>query len=63
MVLRFSGGLFGYIAGTLIAAFWSPIAGLVIFGLLAVYYLFEHLPRPAGDSPDPDAGLDGAVTG
>ena len=38
-----------YVAGTLIAAFWSAIAGLVIFGLLAVYYLFEHLPDPTGE--------------
>jgi uncharacterized membrane protein len=36
-----------YLAGTLIAAFWSPVAALIIFGLLAVYYLFEHLPSPA----------------
>ncbi len=35
-----------YGAGTVIAAFWSPLAGLVIFGLLAIYYLFEHLPAP-----------------
>jgi uncharacterized membrane protein len=36
-----------YAAGTLVAAFWSPVAGLIIFGALAVYYLFEHLPSPA----------------
>ena len=36
-----------YVAGTLIAAFWSPVAGLIIFGALAIYYLFEHLPSPA----------------
>ena len=36
-----------YAAGTLIAAFWSPVAGLIIFGALAVYYLVEHLPSPA----------------
>jgi uncharacterized membrane protein len=36
-----------YAAGTLIAAFWSPVAGLIIFGALAVYYLFEHLPSPS----------------
>ena len=36
-----------YVAGTLIAAFVSPVVALIIFGLLAVYYLFEHLPRPA----------------
>lgn len=35
-----------YAAGTLIAAFWSPLAALAIYGLLAVYYLFEHLPSP-----------------
>jgi TMEM175 potassium channel family protein len=51
------GGL-AYAAGTLIAAFWSPVAALIIFGLLAVYYLFEHLPGPAGDIEDgePAAG-------
>src|SRR5215468_1242709 len=41
-----------YVAGTLIAL-WSPVAGLIIFGLLAVYYLFEHLPSPA---EEPAAG-------
>jgi hypothetical protein len=39
-----------YAAGTLIAAFWSPVAGLIIFGALAVYYLFEHLPSPAEEA-------------
>ena len=39
-----------YAAGTLIAAFWSPIAALIIFGALAVYYLFEHLPSPAEEA-------------
>ena len=42
-----------YAAGTLVAAFWSPVAGLIIFGALAVYYLFEHLPSPA---EEPAAG-------
>ena len=42
-----------YVAGTLIAALWSPVAGLIIFGALAVYYLFEHLPSP---SEEPAAG-------
>src|SRR5215468_4797869 len=46
-----------YVAGTLIAAFWSPIAALIIFGALVVYYLFEHLPspaeEPAADQPPP----------
>jgi uncharacterized membrane protein len=67
-VLRFGAGLFGYIAGTVVAAMWSPIAGLIIFGLIAVYYLFEHLPAPAasgGAGPDgPDADdFGGAITG
>jgi uncharacterized membrane protein len=39
------GGL-GYLAGTLVAAFVSAVAALTIFGLLGVYYLFEHLPAP-----------------
>ncbi len=38
-----------YVAATLIAAFWSPLVALIIFGLLGVYYLFEHLPGPAGE--------------
>jgi uncharacterized membrane protein len=46
--LRFTAGNVGYVAGTLIALA-SPIAALIIFGLLAIYYLFEHLPDPAGD--------------
>jgi uncharacterized membrane protein len=48
----FTLGGVAYAAGTLIAAFWSPVAALVVFGLLAVYYLFEHLPGPAGDIDD-----------
>ena len=44
----FSGGLIAYLLGTLIA-FISPLAALIIFGLLAVYYLFEHLPSPTGE--------------
>jgi uncharacterized membrane protein len=42
----FTGGLLVYVAGTLVAAFGAPLIALVIFGLLAVYYLFEHLPSP-----------------
>jgi len=52
----FTGGLIAYVVATLIALF-SPLAALIIFGLLAVYYLFEHLPSPA-DEPagTPPAG-------
>jgi len=49
----FTGGLAAYVIATLVALL-SPLAAVIIFGLLAVYYLFEHLPSPAG--PGPDAG-------
>jgi uncharacterized membrane protein len=53
--LRFTGGLIGYAAGTLVALV-EPAASLAIFAALAVYYLFEHLPSPAegssGDAPE-----------
>ncbi len=52
--LRFTAGNLGYIAGTLIAAFWNALAALIIFGLLGVYYMFEHLP--AALLEDGDAG-------
>ena len=54
--LRFTGGLWGYVAGVLAAAFWSAAAGLVIYALLAVYYVFENLPTP---SPEEEAAGDG----
>jgi uncharacterized membrane protein len=51
-ILGFNGGLLAYAAGTAIA-FVSPLAALIIFGLLAVYYLFEHLPSPVTETgPD-----------
>jgi hypothetical protein len=50
--IRFSAGLGGYVAGTLIAAFVSAVAGLAIFGLLAVYYLFNHLPDPSEEAAE-----------
>jgi uncharacterized membrane protein len=50
-----------YVVATLIAAFWSPVAALIIYGLLGVYYLFEHLPGPAGEyaAGEPAAGEPG----
>jgi TMEM175 potassium channel family protein len=45
-VPRWSLGLAGYTAGVLIAAFWSAGAALAVYGALAVYYLFNHLPDP-----------------
>ena len=49
--LRFTIGNVGYIAGTLIALV-SPIAAVIIFGLLAIYYMFEHLPSLAVEDDD-----------
>lgn len=49
--IRFSAGLVGYVAGTLVALV-SPEAALAIYGVIAVYYLFEHLPDPAAAEPD-----------
>jgi uncharacterized membrane protein len=48
----FTLGGVAYAAATLIAL-WSPVAALIIFGLLGVYYMFEHLPSPA---EEPAAG-------
>jgi uncharacterized membrane protein len=42
-LFRFTAGSGGYVIGTLVALIW-PVAALIIFGLLAVYYLFDHLP-------------------
>ena len=47
----FTGGLLVYVGATVAAAFGAPLAALVIYGLIGVYYLFEHLPSPSG--PDP----------
>ena len=45
---RFTAGLLGYVAGTIVAGVGLPVAALIIYGALGVYYLFEHLPAPAG---------------
>jgi uncharacterized membrane protein len=47
--LRFTGGLWGYVAGIVVALFISAAAGLVIYALLAVYYIFSNIPEPASD--------------
>jgi TMEM175 potassium channel family protein len=52
--VRFTAGNAGYVAATLIALV-SPVTSVIIYGLLAVYYMFEHLPDPSaesGDAPD-----------
>jgi uncharacterized membrane protein len=47
----FTGGLVAYVVATVIGVF-SALAALILYGLLAVYYLFDHLPSPAGAGPD-----------
>jgi uncharacterized membrane protein len=47
----FTFGLAVYVAGTLIAV-WLPPVALGVYGALALYYLFEHLPSPR-DEPEP----------
>jgi uncharacterized membrane protein len=47
----YSIGLAVYVAGTVVAV-WLPGVALAVFGALAVYYLFEHLPSPRGE-PEP----------
>jgi len=44
-----TGGLLAYVAATLVAL-WSPFVAVIIYGALAVYYLFEHLPSPASET-------------
>ncbi|HLQ52748.1 MAG TPA: TMEM175 family protein [Streptosporangiaceae bacterium] len=46
--VRFSAGLAGYVVATLLAAFVAAAAALALYGVIAVYYLFDHLPDPAG---------------
>lgn len=47
--IRFSAGLVGYVAGTLLAFAW-PLVSVIIYALIAVYYVFEHLPDPTAAS-------------
>jgi uncharacterized membrane protein len=54
--LRFTGGLFGYGLGVVTAAYWSAAAGLVIYALLAVYYIFNNLPTPSAAEDAAGAG-------
>ncbi len=68
--IRFSAGLAAYIVATLLAAFASAAAALTLYGVIGVYYLFDHLPAPAGASAGPartgtyqaGAAADGAGT-
>ena len=62
--IRFTGGLVAYVAGTVIGFVW-PIVSVILYALIAVYYVFEHLPdasSTAAELPDsrenPDARFD-----
>jgi len=54
--LRFTIGNAGYVCGTIVAVF-VPVAALIIFGVLAVYYLIQHLPdtTPESAAQEPDS--------
>ncbi len=52
---RFGVGFFGYVVAVFLA-FVSPVAALVLFGVIALYYAFEHLPAARQLDPDPGAG-------
>jgi uncharacterized membrane protein len=55
-LFRFTAGNGGYVVGTLVA-FASPVAALIIFGLLAVYYLFDHLPSEETGDDDAESAV------
>jgi uncharacterized membrane protein len=53
--VRFSAGGLGYVVAVLVAAFWVPAVALALYGVVAVYYMFEHLPNPSGESESSSA--------
>jgi uncharacterized membrane protein len=46
---RWSIGLVGYLAGVVVALAGSAAGALAIYGLLAVFYMFNQLPAPLRD--------------
>ena len=52
-------GLGGYAIGAVVAIF-SPGAAVTVYGLVAIYYLFEHQPRQPA-TPDPHAEVSAAT--
>ena len=51
---RFVGGALVYVVAIVIAVF-NALAAFVLIGLVAVYYIFERLPAPAGEPDDGDS--------
>jgi uncharacterized membrane protein len=65
--LRFTAGLGGY-ALAAIVAYFSPGVAMTLYGLIAFYYFFEHLPSPSkgdviGAPPDLPAAEPDAASG
>jgi uncharacterized membrane protein len=48
--VRFSAGGVGYVVAVFAAAFYKPAVALAIYGAVAVYYMFEHLPDPSSSA-------------
>jgi uncharacterized membrane protein len=53
--VRFTLGLVGYVVATLLAAFVSATVALALYGVIAVYYLIDHLPDASGAGNGPAA--------
>jgi uncharacterized membrane protein len=53
-LIRFAGGNAVY-AAAIGVAFISPLASLIISGLVALYYVFEQTPAPAPGEGQPDS--------
>lgn len=58
---RFSAGAVAYLAAIAVA-FVSATAALIIIGLVAVYYIFEHTATADGDGLGPGGTLDAGRT-
>jgi hypothetical protein len=46
---RWSIGLIGYLLGVVVALAGSAAGALAVYGLLAVFYMFNQLPTPLTD--------------
>jgi uncharacterized membrane protein len=53
---RWSIGLGGYLAGVLVALAGSAAGALAIYGLLAIFYMFNQLPAPISYGPQEAQG-------
>lgn len=62
--IRFSAGLAGYVAATVVAALGLPDVAVVMYAVIGVYYLFEHLPDSAMEpAHDPETEPGGEASG